>query len=102
VLMRGPGHGLLLDEPALGQDTYHKTRLIHLARSLAQTGQLVILTTHDLALACQADRLLLLGPDGVVADGPPADLMKNKVAWSQIGLPIPAWLTTMENAGEGR
>ena len=102
VLMRGPGHGLLLDEPALGQDTYHKTRLIHLARSLAQTGQLVILTTHDLALACQADRLLLLGPDGVVADGPPADLMKNKAAWSQIGLPIPAWLTTMENAGEGR
>lgn len=101
VLMRCPRHGLLLDEPALGQDSTHKASLIRLARSLAQAGQVVMLTTHDLTLASQADRLLLLGPDGFVADGPPAELLKNKAAWSQIGLSIPTWLPG-ENAGSGR
>jgi energy-coupling factor transport system ATP-binding protein len=100
VLMRCPRHGLLLDEPALGQDTTHKTRLMRLARSLAEAEQLVILTTHDLTLAAQADRLLLLGPDGFVADGPPVKLMQAEALWSQIDLSVPPWLLSgVENPG---
>jgi energy-coupling factor transporter ATP-binding protein EcfA2 len=96
VLMRRPRHGVLLDEPSLGQDAIHKAMLIHLARSLAGAGQLVILTTHDLPLAAQADRLLLLGPDGFVASGPPAQVLRDDVAWARLGLSVPAWVRVPE------
>ena len=89
VLMRRPRHGILLDEPSLGQDAAHKAQLIRLARALAEAGQLVILTTHDLPLAAQADRLLLLGPDGFVADGPPAEVLRDGAAWARLGLSVP-------------
>jgi len=92
VLMRQPRHGLLLDEPAVGQDSNHKAMLIHLARALAYAGKLVILTTHDLALAAQADRLLLLGPDGFVADGPPSAILHDQPAWARLGLLVPEWV----------
>ena len=92
VLMRQPRHGVLLDEPSLGQDTAHKAMLIRLARALADTGQLVILTTHDLPLAAQADRLALLGPEGFVTEGPPAEVLRDDAAWAQMGLLVPEWV----------
>jgi energy-coupling factor transporter ATP-binding protein EcfA2 len=96
VLMRRPRHDILLDEPSLGQDTAHKAMLIRLARSLADAGQLVILTTHDLPLAVQADRLLLLGPQGFVADGSQASVLADDAAWASLGLIVPAWVRTQE------
>jgi energy-coupling factor transporter ATP-binding protein EcfA2/energy-coupling factor transporter transmembrane protein EcfT len=93
VLMRRPRHGLLLDEPSLGQDAAHKAMLIRLCHALAQSGRLVILTTHDLQLAAQADRLLLLGADGFVAEGPPAVVLRSEGPWQRIGLPVPHWVT---------
>ncbi|MBN1179373.1 MAG: ABC transporter ATP-binding protein [Anaerolineae bacterium] len=92
VLMRRPRHGILLDEPALGQDAAHKEMLVRIARGLAATGQLVILTTHDLTLAAYADRLLLMGAEGIVADGPPARVMRDPMPWAHIGLCIPDWV----------
>jgi energy-coupling factor transporter ATP-binding protein EcfA2 len=92
VLMRAPRHGVLLDEPALGQDTAHKIRLMRMAHALADVGQLVILTTHDLTLAAQADRLMVLGPEGFVADGPPAEILRDDVPWAQVGLCVPKWV----------
>ena len=75
VLMRQPAHGILLDEPSLGQDDAHKAILIQLLRVLAAAGRLVIMATHDLELASQADHLLLMGPNGITAQGKPAELM---------------------------
>lgn len=92
VLMRRPRHGLLLDEPAVGQDGAHKARLMSTARTLAGSGRVVMLTTHDLALAAQADRLLLLGTEGLVADGPPAAVLRDRQAWQQLGLIVPDWV----------
>ncbi len=96
VLMRRPRHGVLLDEPSLGQDAAHKTMLVRLARALADAGQLVILTTHDLPLAAQADRLALLGSEGFVADGPPAEVLRDDAAWVRLGLSVPAWVRVPE------
>lgn len=92
VVMRGPRHGILLDEPALGQDARHKTRLVRAARALAQEGKIVALTTHDLTLASQADRLLLLGTEGFVADGPPADILQDRATCAEAGLLVPDWV----------
>ncbi|MFN2217751.1 MAG: ABC transporter ATP-binding protein [Anaerolineae bacterium] len=94
VLMHQPRHGILLDEPSLGQDAAHKAMLIRLARSLADSGRLVILTTHDLPLAAQADHLALLGPAGFVTSGPPAEVLGDGAAWAQLGLSVPAWVHT--------
>ncbi|MGD8968748.1 MAG: ATP-binding cassette domain-containing protein, partial [Anaerolineae bacterium] len=94
TLMRGPRHGVLLDEPALGQDGAHKEILMRLAHALADAGQLVILTTHDLALAAQADRLLILGQDGFVADGPPGDVLHDEAPWAEVGLLVPDWVVS--------
>ncbi len=91
VLMRRPVHGLLLDEPSLGQDTDHKTILIGLLRSLADDGQLVIMTTHDLTLASQADYLVLLGSEGVNAEGSTDAVINNRLAWERTGIALPAW-----------
>jgi energy-coupling factor transport system ATP-binding protein len=76
VLMRDPELGILLDEPALGQDQAHKTRLIGLLRAVAASGRIVLMTTHDLPLAAQADRLILLGPDGKLTDTDSEDLYR--------------------------
>jgi energy-coupling factor transporter ATP-binding protein EcfA2/energy-coupling factor transporter transmembrane protein EcfT len=99
VLMRQPRHGVLLDEPVIGQDTGHKTILLRLARRLAAAGQLVIITTHDLALAAEADRLMLLGPDGFVADGSPAQVLRDETCWTQLGLRIPPWICQKRETG---
>lgn len=92
VLMRRPRHGILLDEPSLGQDAVHKAMLVRLMRALADAGQWVIVTTHDLPLAAEADRLLLLGSEGFVADGPPGEVLKNDGAWAKLGLSVPPWV----------
>jgi energy-coupling factor transport system ATP-binding protein len=92
TLMGRPRHGVLLDEPALGQDAVHKEILMRLAHALASAGQLVIITTHDLALAAQADRLLILGPDGFVADGPPEEVLLDEAPWLLVGLGVPDWM----------
>lgn len=93
ALVRKPAHGVLLDEPALGQDGLHKTRLIHLARALARAGRLVVMTTHDLSLAAQADRLLLMDESGLVADGPPGEVLSDEAAWKRAGLIVPDWVS---------
>jgi ABC-type hemin transport system ATPase subunit len=90
--MRQPSHGLLLDEPSLGQDGIHKSILVRMLRTLAAAGQLVIVTTHDLTLASQADRLILLGPGGkIVANGITDEILRDQAAWQKIGIALPAW-----------
>ncbi|MCA9936328.1 MAG: ABC transporter ATP-binding protein [Ardenticatenaceae bacterium] len=92
VLMRQPRHGLLLDEPSLGQDAAHKQMLMRLLRRVANARQLVIITTHDIALAAQADRMILLGAHGFVADGPPAAILADPIPWQRLGLLLPDWV----------
>jgi len=100
VLMRRPRHGLLLDEPSLGQDSAHKAALIRVARALAAAGQLVILTTHDLTLAAQADTMALLGPHGFAAWGPPAGVLRDPGPWTGLGLSVPSWVLDAGPYGE--
>lgn len=100
VLMRRPAHGLLLDEPSLGQDNAHKTVLMRLLRTLADSGQLVVMTTHDLTLASQADRLVLLGQGGeVTADGATETVLQDHSAWQRTNITLPAWFLHSREVG---
>jgi energy-coupling factor transport system ATP-binding protein len=92
MLMRIPPHGLLLDEPALGQDEGHKAILLRLLRAHAGAGHIVAFSTHDLELAAQADELILLGPGGITAQGPTAQVMRMEAAWQSLGFILPEWV----------
>jgi len=78
VLMRRPRDGILLDEPALGQDWVHKALLLKLLRAWASAGYMVLFTTHDLDLAAEADRLLILEPEGRLIDRPPKTVLPHE------------------------
>ena len=92
VLIHRPAHGVLLDEPSLGQDDRHKRTLIHALHAVAHSGVVVLMATHDLELACQADRLLLLSRSGILADGTPARVLADSNAWHTLGLTVPEWV----------
>jgi iron complex transport system ATP-binding protein len=65
------GRIVILDEPTSAMDPRHVRLALRLLRRLAARGAAVLLATHDLALACQCDRVLMLGSGGeVAADGP--------------------------------
>jgi energy-coupling factor transport system ATP-binding protein len=96
--MRRPAHGLLLDEPSLGQDHLHKDILMRLLRALADAGQLVVITTHDLTLAAQADRLILLGTEGIITDNNTQAVLQDHAAWQRAGVILPNWFQRIQEA----
>jgi energy-coupling factor transporter ATP-binding protein EcfA2 len=65
--------------------------LLRTLRALAQAGYLVIMATHEVDLAFQAERVILLSPKGVQADGPAAQVLATPEAWERIGLWLPDW-----------
>ena len=92
LLVRRPPHGVLLDEPALGQDAAHKVLLMRLLQAVARQGQVVALATHDIELAACADRLILLDRAGFAASGPPQQVLAERSAWDRLGLRVPDWV----------
>ncbi len=92
ALMRRAQHGILLDEPSLGQDDRHKSILARTLRCLAQAGYLVVTATHDLELAAHADSMLLLTPQGILAHGPTGQILRQTGLWQQLGLWLPEWV----------
>jgi energy-coupling factor transporter ATP-binding protein EcfA2 len=67
---------VLLDEPTRGMDRIHKDALAARIRDLAADGAAVMVATHDTEFAASlADRIVLLGPGTVIADGPPKEVL---------------------------
>ncbi|MBL8341247.1 MAG: ABC transporter ATP-binding protein [Rubrivivax sp.] len=67
---------LLLDEPTTHLDAPHQVALARLFRRLAHDAaapRAVLTVLHDLPIALQADRLLVLEGGALQADGPPTD-----------------------------
>ncbi|MDR9485281.1 MULTISPECIES: ABC transporter ATP-binding protein [Sediminimonas] len=67
---------LMADEPIAGLDPAHQIATMQVFAGLARDGRAVIASLHDLGLAARhCTRLLLLGEGGIVADGPPGDVL---------------------------
>jgi energy-coupling factor transporter ATP-binding protein EcfA2 len=97
VLMHRPRHGVLLDEPTLGQDHRHCALLGRTVKGLAEAGRLVVIATHDLAWARRyADRMLVLHQGRLAADGAPDVVLKDTPLWEQVGLYVPPWVWESE------
>jgi ABC-type Mn2+/Zn2+ transport system ATPase subunit len=65
---------LLLDEPVTGLDVVSHDRILRITREESGRGAAVVLTTHDLGEAAEADHVVLVARR-VVAEGPPAAVL---------------------------
>jgi len=93
VLMHQPRHGVLLDEPTLGQDDYHRVLLGRTARGLAAAGRLVVVATHDLSWAAHyATQMLVLHEGKILANGSPQVVLRDTGLWNQVNLHVPDWI----------
>lgn len=71
------GSTLLLDEPLAGLDLRYQYELLALLRQLChQRGLTILLSLHDLMLARELDRLLVLRQGELLADGLPGELLQ--------------------------
>ncbi|MFE9644187.1 ABC transporter ATP-binding protein [Streptomyces sp. NPDC006365] len=67
---------LLLDEPTRGLDYAAKSRLVTVLRDLSTAGHAIILATHDVELAAELSRRVVILADGEpVADGPTTEVV---------------------------
>ncbi|HMU39057.1 MAG TPA: ABC transporter ATP-binding protein [Pseudomonadota bacterium] len=66
---------LLLDEPLSHLDPKHQQTMISLLQTLAQKGLAVLWSVHELNWARKADRVALLCKGGLLAVGPPSDVL---------------------------
>jgi iron complex transport system ATP-binding protein len=65
---------LLLDEPITGLDLPSQLRILEVVDQHAAAGGTVVFSTHHLAEARRADRVMLMA-GCVLADGPPAEVL---------------------------
>jgi energy-coupling factor transport system ATP-binding protein len=96
VTITRPG-GLLLDEPTRGLDYGAKAELATLLRRWRNEGTAILLVTHDVEFAADvADRVIILGRGGVVAEGAPAAVLSDSPLFApQVARLFPGsgWLT---------
>jgi energy-coupling factor transport system ATP-binding protein len=98
--LAGEQRALVLDEPTRGLDYLQKEGLVSLLRSLRDEGCTIVLATHDVELAAQlADRVVILGDGGILADGPAHEVMSDSLVFStQIAKLFPgSGLVTVED-----
>jgi energy-coupling factor transport system ATP-binding protein len=87
---------LLVDEPTLGLDRHDTVATIRALRRAADLGRGVVFSSHDLrTVVTLADRVVALAGGGVVADGVPADVLRQGEVLAEAQLVLPplvAWL----------
>jgi len=90
---------LILDEPTSGVAPLARAGLWSEIRSRAESGTAVLVTTHYMDEARQADRLILMSQGRVVGSGSEVDLVAGRGA---VVVTCPAWdaaFTALEGAG---
>ncbi len=81
---------LMADEPIAGLDPAHQISTMRVFRDLADEGRAVLVSIHDLGLAARhCTRLILMAEGGLLADGPPADVLSPTLMARAFG--ISAW-----------
>ncbi len=63
---------LVLDEPTVGLDARGRSITLSWCRQARDSGTTVLLITHDMTAAAQADRIVVLESGQVIGDAPPA------------------------------
>jgi len=80
ALVTGPAI-VWADEPTGNLDSVTATNILKLLYEVNQTGQTLVMVTHDPALAAGAQRLVRMQDGLIVADGSPAEILGAQPAW---------------------
>ena len=90
TLVREPGL-ILLDEPTSALDLRRQVAVLSHVRRICHrdTGRLAVVALHDLNLAARfCDRLAVLGDGRILAEGPPAEVLRPDVIAEVYGLRV--------------
>ncbi|WP_323779773.1 ABC transporter ATP-binding protein [Leisingera sp.] len=80
---------LMADEPAAGLDPAHQISAMEVFASLAAEGRAALVSLHDLGLAARhCTRLILLANGGILADGPPAEVLTPALMARAFGISV--------------
>jgi iron complex transport system ATP-binding protein len=78
---------LLLDEPTAHQDVGQQAMTLALVqREVTRSRKAVLAVVHDLTLAGQCDRVIVLSEGKVIADGPPKEVIRPELLSEVYGL----------------
>jgi len=78
---------LMADEPTAGLDPAQQIATLDTFAALARGGHGVILSLHDLGLAARhCTRLILLAEGGILADGPPPEVLTDDLVARAFGI----------------
>lgn len=81
---------LVLDEPTTGQDFKRAKEIMDLAVRLHETGQTIIVITHDMNLAAEyCDRVIVMASGKMLLDAPVREAFQNHEALSASSLHPP-------------
>lgn len=81
---------LMADEPVAGLDPAHQIATMQSFKALAEEGKSCLVSLHDLGLAARhCTRIIMLGQGGLVADGPPDQVLTQSRVAEVFG--ISAW-----------
>lgn len=80
---------LVLDEASAMLDPRGRSGLSRVCRELNATGLTVVLITHFMEEAAQADRVVVLERGSIVLDGPPAEVLTQADRLKGLSLDIP-------------
>jgi iron complex transport system ATP-binding protein len=80
---------LLADEPILALDPLHQLKVMELLRRSTREGRGVLVVLHDLSLAARfCDRLVLLAHKGILAQGPPQQVLTDAYLADAYGIEV--------------
>jgi energy-coupling factor transport system ATP-binding protein len=81
---------VVLDEPTAMLDPVGRTEVLNTIKRLNQNyGTTVVLITHHMDEAAQADRLIVMTHGNVIADGAPKDVFQDVEGLRKVGLTVP-------------
>ena len=81
---------IVLDEPTAMLDPIGRSEVLKTIKELNRaSGVTVVLITHHMDEAAQADRLVVMSKGKVIADGVPRDVFKQVEKLKEVGLTVP-------------